>query len=224
MSIVYGFSDIYGGVSTKNYTSLNLALHVGDNTNLVIKNREIFANKLGFKKENLVFMDQNHSDKIYVVDKISYDTLKCDAVITNLKNTVLCVMVADCIPILLFDKQKNIISAIHVGRAGICLNLITKVVKKIISLFGSDTDDLKLVAGPHIQGKCYEVGNLNLGKFNKFKRDNHFYMNEALISQISTIGINDYKISNICTHCDKRYFSYRRDKITGRFCGYIYII
>lgn len=224
MSIVYGFSDIYGGISTKNYASLNLAFHVNDDANSVIKNREIFANKLGFKRENLVFMDQIHSDKICIVDKTPCDALKCDAVITNLKNTVLCVMVADCMPILLFDQEKNIISAIHIGRAGICLNLITKVVKKMISQFNSSVDSLKLIAGPHIQGKCYEVGNLNLGKFNKFKKGNHFYMNEALISQISKIGIKNYEISNICTHCDKRYFSYRRDKITGRFCGYIYLI
>lgn len=223
MSIFYGFSDTKGGVSNGNYSNLNLGLHVNDDENLVIQNRKIFANKLGFKSENLVFMDQIHSDNICIIDKIPYPTPTCDAIITNLKNVVLCVMVADCMPVLLFDKSKQIISAVHLGRAGICANLLTKVIQKMIAKFKCKIDDLKLIVGPHIQGKCYEIGNLNLEKFNKFKKDGNFYMDEALLSEINEIGLKDYTISEICTHCDKNYFSYRRDKITGRFCGYIYI-
>ena len=90
MSIFYGFSDTKGGVSNGNYSNLNLGLHVNDDENLVIQNRKIFANKLGFKSENLVFMDQIHSDNICIIDKISYPTPTCDAIITNLKNVVLC--------------------------------------------------------------------------------------------------------------------------------------
>lgn len=224
MNIIYGFSDIHGGVSKGSHSSLNLGLHVNDDENLVLKNREIFANNLGFNDTNLIFMNQIHSDDIYIIDKLPYQTQSCDAIITNLKNLVLCVMVADCMPILMFDKTKKVISAIHAGRAGICKKIISKVAKKMNSYFGCKIENLELIAGPHIQGKCYEIGNLDLGKeMNEFKKDGYFYMKDALSKEIQNIGIQHYNISNTCTHCDKNYFSYRRDKITGRFCGYIYL-
>lgn len=98
MSIRYFFSNKSDG---------NLAFHVDDDIKNVEKNRENLAKKHSYKNENLVYMNQIHSDNIVIVDEKSPKLIdSCDAIITNRKNLPLMVMVADCIPIIVFDEKK----------------------------------------------------------------------------------------------------------------------
>lgn len=91
----------------------NLAYHVGDIKENVDKNRENLAVKLGYKNEDLVYMNQVHGNNVVIVDENSPKLIdNCDGIITNIKNLPLMVMVADCIPILFFDEKKGVISAI----------------------------------------------------------------------------------------------------------------
>ena len=105
--VFYTFTDENDG---------NLAFHVEDNEINVIKNRKNLALKLGYNYEDLVYMNQIHSSNIIVVDENSPKLVdNCDSIITRSKNLPLMVMVADCIPILMFDDKKGIIAAIHAG-------------------------------------------------------------------------------------------------------------
>lgn len=221
--LIYGFTNRFGGVSKNAYESLNLAFHVGDDKNLVVQNREILASKFHLKASDLIFMDQIHSDNIAIIHNKNQNLAPCDAVITNLTNTMLCVMVADCIPLLLFDEKCAVISAIHAGKAGIYKKIVSKTLLKMKEVFGSNFADISLFAGAHIQKTCYELKNENFGEFTPFAKNSYFDLSSALRAEISPFNFKKVEISPTCSHCNKDYFSYRRDGITGRFCGYIMI-
>ncbi|HDX6330174.1 TPA: peptidoglycan editing factor PgeF [Campylobacter fetus subsp. venerealis] len=213
--VLAGFSTKDGGVSSGIYESLNLATHVGDDIKNVFENREILKQKIGAKK--LIFMDQIHSDIVCEISSIDDEISPCDAIITKLKNVALCTITADCSPVLVYDKFTKKIAAIHAGRAGVVSHIVSKTIKKM----GSKSLNLKVIIGANISGNCYDIGDLDLGEFNKFKNKTKFDMNAALKYELDSLGVRDYEFSGICTHCDERFFSYRKDGVTGRFCGFI---
>ncbi|AQW81243.1 multi-copper polyphenol oxidoreductase laccase [Campylobacter pinnipediorum subsp. pinnipediorum] len=218
-NIIAGFSTRFGGVSDGAYSCLNLGLHTGDNTYNVLKNREVLRNFLCLQK--LIFVNQIHSDEVKILKDKEQILGDCDGIITNLKNIGICVMVADCSPILIYDSKNSVIACIHAGRQGVIKKILTKCVIKMQENFNSNVSDLSVFVGPNIKGSCYEVGDLDLKEFNEFKIGNKFDMNLALKNELISLGVNDFSFNNTCAHCDNRYFSYRRDKITGRFAGII---
>lgn len=213
--VIAGFTTKFGGVSKGVYESLNLAYHAGDNKLKVEQNREILSHKIKAKK--LIFMEQIHSDIVQNLSDINQILEPCDAIFTNLTQVGLCVMVADCSPVLLYDKKLNLISAIHAGRAG----AISKIITKTIAKMGSNPENIKAIIGPNIKKDCYEIGDLNLGEFNKFKDGFKFDLDGALRFELDGIGVKDYEFSDICSHCDDRFYSYRKSGLTGRFAGFI---
>ena len=216
----FGFSSRFGGVSKAPFDTLNLGFHTGDETAAVAKNRELLKREI--KAGSLVFMEQIHSDYVLEVTSENLSDFaktapKCDALFTRLLNVGLCVMVADCAPIIVSDSKQGIIAAIHAGRAGVCAKILSKCVLKM----KSEPKDLKIIIGAHIKGSCYEIGDMNLGEFNAYKNGGFFDITAALRAEINALGATNYEISEICSHCDKNYFSYRRDGKTGRFAGWV---
>ena len=206
----------------------NLAFHVEDNEINVIKNRKNLALKLGYNYEDLVYMNQIHSANIIVVDENSPKLVdNCDSIITRSKNLPLMVMVADCIPILMFDDKQGIIAAIHAGRNSTFLEISKKTAEIFIEKFSSNPEDINVIFGASIQKCCYEVSE-DLSKIvensfgKEFVETNYIDLQGINKKQLNDLGIKNIEISNICTKCgDKPYFSYRKDKKTGRFAGII---
>ena len=217
--VFYTFTDENDG---------NLAFHVEDNEINVIKNRKNLALKLGYNYEDLVYMNQIHSANIIVVDENSPKLVdNCDSIITRSKNLPLMVMVADCIPILMFDDKKGIIAAIHAGRNSTFLEISKKTAEVFIEKFSSNPEDIRVILGASIQKCCYEVSD-ELSKIvensfgKEFVENNYIDLQGINKKQLNDLGIKNIEISNICTKCgDKSYFSYRKDKKTGRFAGII---
>lgn len=217
--VFYTFTDKNDG---------NLAFHVEDNEINVIKNRKNLALKLGYNYEDLVYMNQIHSANIIVVDENSPKLVdNCDSIITRSKNLPLMVMVADCIPILMFDDKQGIIAAIHAGRNSTFLEISKKTASFFIEKFSSNPEDINVVFGASIQKCCYEVSE-DLSKIvensfgKEFVENNYIDLQGINKKQLNDLGIKNIEISNICTKCgDKSYFSYRKDKKTGRFAGII---
>ncbi|MDR0468227.1 MAG: peptidoglycan editing factor PgeF [Campylobacteraceae bacterium] len=216
-------SNRFGGVSKKPYESLNLGLHVGDNGSCVQKNRDIFASHFNLDSDSLIFMNQVHSDKvIYVKEKGKFT---CDGVITQDRNLALCAMVADCVPVVLYDSKNRVSSAIHAGREGAFLNIVLKTLQKMREDFNSQSQDVFVYIGPHIKKCCYEINNEILEDAKKRfgfavdKRGDRCFLDlEAIVlKQLNDYGVLHIKNENICTCCDNDYFSYRRDRVTGRF-------
>ena len=234
--LYHDFTTRHGGCSKIPYSSNNLAFHVGDNHDDVVTNHRNLADKIGYRLDRLVHMRQIHSNTVIVVDNDhNFDNPpECDALITNIPHTPIMVMTADCTPVLLFDKEKNVIAAVHAGRAGAFSNIISETVKRMHSEFGSRPEEIAAAIGPSIHGCCYEVGkditeeaNRNGYKYAISTRDKKLYLdiNAILMRQLKKSKIKQENIENIniCTACrNDLFFSYRSDKQqTGRMAGII---
>jgi len=234
-NLTHCFTTKHGGVSDGAYSSLNLAFHVDDNSEVVNKNHSLLADELNYDKNRLVHMKQIHSDIVHIIT--SGDNFKnpptCDALITDRGNTPLMVMVADCSPILFYDSVKKVIAVAHAGRQGAFKNIVKNVLDSFKNNYGSREKDILVTIGASIGECCYEVGaeiyeeakELNL-VYSISKRENSYYLNinNILKKQLLNSGIQEKNIdiSHECSCCkSSKYFSYRADRITGRFCGFI---
>ena len=198
------------------YESLNLAQHVGDDPAIVEANRK----KIGPAQ----FMNQVHGDEIVLIDAISSEVPTCDGLITTTPNLSLAVMVADCIPLLLISKE--VVGAIHVGRAGLVNRIALTAVQKMRSL---GAIEIHAVLGPSICGGCYEVpfqmqqdviAEHPRAFATTRKGTPGLDLSKALIADLVSAGVS-YEASTICTLEDELYFSHRRQNPTGRFAGVV---
>jgi YfiH family protein len=155
-----------GGVSSDGYTSLNLGLHVGDDVGSVLTNRRRAAAAIGGSIEDLVFCEQVHRPEVAVVtaaDRGRGATSAADAIagvdalITLEPGPVLVIMVADCVPIVLFDPVRRILACVHAGWTGTVRGVTSAVLERLRTL-GSDPADLLVGIGPSIHPDRYQVG------------------------------------------------------------------
>ena len=229
------FSSITSAFTTKQ--SGNLAFHVGDVADNVVKNHKLLANDLAYNYKNLVHMKQIHSNRVHILTKNDnfFNVPTCDALITNEKNRPLMVMVADCAPILFYDCAKKVIAVAHAGRAGAFGNITGNVIDSFKNSYGSNPQDIAVSIGASIQKCCYEVGpeineqakELHL-EYAMRARENSYYLNIASIlkKQLLNAGVLDknIEISSKCSACTtEEHYSYRAEKETGRFAGIIYL-
>lgn len=218
------FTDRNGGVSKSPYAGFNLALHVGDDPPAVYLNREILGEAIG----PLVFMTQVHGDTVVVVDGVpSYEPV-ADALVTQEIGIALIVLVADCIPLLLWDEKAGCIGVAHVGRRGL-VNGITGNVIEVMEEMGAR--DIQAHLGPSICGKCYEVGpDVYEEVGNLYPRAKSMTiagtlaldLSGALLHFLQESGIRTTQ-SHLCTFEDPNLFSYRREGVTGRQAGAIWM-
>lgn len=215
-----GFTTRFGGVSEGAYEGLNLGDHVGDLPANVAKNREILAEQIGIAPDNLKFMHQIHSNRVEILRNLDDELQPCDGVITALRGVVLCVLVADCSPVLIADERRGVVATVHAGRAGVTGKICTNAVNLMASEFGCEADDLRVFVGANIKARNYEVGELDLGAFNRYKNGGKFDMESALRDEFTALGVKRVEFDPHCTFETQELFSYRREGVTGRFCGF----
>nr|WP_314565369.1 polyphenol oxidase family protein [uncultured Campylobacter sp.] len=215
-----GFTTRFGGVSEGAYEGLNLGDHVGDLPANVAKNREILAEQIGIAPDNLKFMHQIHSNRVEILRNPDDELQPCDGVITALRGVVLCVLVADCSPVLIADERRGVVATVHAGRAGVTGKICTNAVNLMASEFGCEAGDLRVFVGANIKARNYEVGELDLGAFNRYKNGGKFDMESALRDEFTALGVGRVEFDPRCTFETQGLFSYRRDGVTGRFCGF----
>jgi YfiH family protein len=185
----------------------------------------------------LVSLKQVHSDTIYFVKKLPFDRLSGDALITTRPHVFLTIRTADCLPVFIVSNNPKAVAAVHCGWKGTNKALVQKVVKTMSRTLGIKPDSLVVVLGPSIEQKCYEVGDDVKISFKNQKTASRFFgthpkregkyffdlkgMNR---SQLLDVGVEDKNIYSVdlCTKCEKNYFSYRRDKNeSGRLINFI---
>ena len=229
------FTTRLGGVSTAPFDTNNLAFHVGDTPEDVIKNHQKLANDAGYHYHDLIHMQQIHSDKVVIVDpkKDHFKTPPlCDALITNQTNIPLMVMTADCTPILIYEHVNQVIAVVHAGRAGAFQSIVTQTIQTMQHSFNSQLENIHVILGPSIGACCYEVGEeiaiesqkLGFG-FAITQKKAHYFLdvNAIILKELLNLGIKkehieDLKICNACQN--NTYFSYRADQQqTGRMAG-----
>lgn len=219
--IAVSFTKRFGGVSDGAYEGLNLGDHVGDLPQNVAKNREILAEQIGVAPCNLKFMRQIHSNRVEILRDLDDELPPCDGVITAFRGIALCVLVADCSPVLVADERRGVVAAVHAGRAGVTGKICTNAVNLMVSEFGCEAGDLRVFVGANIKARNYEVGELDLAEFNRYKNGGKFDMEAALRDEFAQLGVERAEFDPRCTFETRELFSYRRDGVTGRFCGFI---
>ena len=159
--IVHGFFNKKGGISKGIYKSLNCGPGSNDRKNDVKKNLRIVKNKISKNSKNIFLLHQMHSNKFIFVDKnfkFNKKKIKADAVITDQKKLPIAVLTADCVPILLYDNNKNMIAAIHAGWRGAFKGIINNVIS-FMKKKGCKKENIYAVVGPCIGRNSYNVKN-----------------------------------------------------------------
>ena len=176
--INHGFFNKNGGVSKGIYKSLNCGLGSSDNKNTVKKNLRIVKKRICKNiKKNIFLPHQIHSNKFVYIDKkfkVTNERIKADAVITDQEKTPIAVLTADCVPILLYDKKRNMIAVIHAGWKGAFKGIIKKVVDFMV-IKGCRNKNIIASIGPCISQKSYNVKEDFKKKFIKKDKKNKIF-------------------------------------------------
>ena len=188
INIRHGFFNKHGGVSKGIYKSLNCGFGSDDKSKNVIKNIDKVCKKIGCNRNNLILLNQVHSNVVHTISKISKKKLKGDSLITNKKGIALGILTADCAPVFIYDPVNNLISALHAGWKGAYQKIIKTTLKKFKSK-GSNFKDLIAVIGPCIGKGSYEVRKDFLKKFVKQEKSNKKFFYE----KNNKTGLGHYK-------------------------------
>jgi YfiH family protein len=156
-----------GGRSSGPYRSLNLGLRVGDDPEVVLENRRRALRGFGLELEGSVWCRQIHADGVVVVgeDDAGRGALSeegivadADALVTDTPELPLCVTLADCVPVVIHDADRNVLGLAHAGWGGTVSRIASRTVKVMQERFGSDPESLVVGIGPSIGPEKYEVG------------------------------------------------------------------
>jgi polyphenol oxidase len=155
----------HGGVSSGPYASLNVGLHVGDEPAHVVENRRRAAAALGLELAECVFAQQTHGREVVVVDAADRgrgttgpeDAPACDALVTGTPGVALAIMVADCVPLVLFEPQARVLAVVHAGWRGTVARVAAAAVEAMAGL-GAAPAAVVAGLGPAIEAARYQVG------------------------------------------------------------------
>ena len=126
------FFNRKGGKSKGIYKSLNCGIGSKDKKDNIKKNLKIVKKKIGKISKEIFLVKQNHSNKFIFLSKITKiknRSINADAIITEKRKIPIAILTADCVPLLLFDKKRKMIAAIHAGWKGAIKGVVNKVIK-----------------------------------------------------------------------------------------------
>lgn len=231
------FTTRAGGASLPPYAELNLGTHVGDDARTVRDNRARLGAAVGLPAERLVFMEQVHGSTVALVDGPVAEPPVADALVTRAAGLALVVMVADCVPVLLADPLAPVVAAVHAGRRGVELGVVTAALHAMQDC-GARPERVYAWLGPSIGGCCYEVpeqmraevaaaapGTVAPAAGGGISRGGRpaLDLRAGLARQLADAGVAHVALAGGCTAEDPEYFSYRRDGVTGRFGGLVWL-
>ncbi len=225
-----GTTTRLGGVSLGNFESLNLADHLQDDPQAVAENRRRLVQSLGLPGEPF-WLTQIHGCHIALGDR-DRPGCQADGVYTGRDRVVCAVLTADCLPLLLTDRDGSEVLAVHAGWRGLASGIIERAVDRM----GAAAESILVWMGPAIGPAAFEVGDEVRDAFVEqaaedalaFKagRPGHWWADIYQLARhrlircgVGFIGGGDY-----CTVADReRFFSYRRDGMKGRMASLIWL-
>lgn len=217
-----------GGVSSTPYDSLNLGSHVGDAPLAVARNRMLFNTILPSEP---VWLEQVHGTLVVNADAASCRP-QADACIARHRAAVCTVMTADCLPVLLCDRRGSVVGAAHAGWKG----LAAGVVEAAVQAMQVAPQELMAWLGPAISQQAFEVGvevraafveaqpqaasAFVQGRGGKWLAD----LYTLARMRLNALGVTQIYGGNFCTFSEpERFFSFRRDGVTGRMATFIWL-
>ena len=229
-----------GGVSKPPFNTLNLGLNAGDNLEDVLQNRSILRSQLPAEP---VWLKQIHGATVSAPSSrnaFASRLIEADASVSNKPNEVLAILTADCMPVLFASKNGDVIGAAHAGWRGLSSGVLENTIQEMLTLSPAlRPEDIVAWMGPAIGPSKFEVGDDVLKAFSPQGSSilskafesmagspGKYLANLYLLAQdrLRSFGIEQIYGGDFCTFSDSdRFFSYRRDKETGRFASLIWI-
>jgi polyphenol oxidase len=174
-----------------------------------------------FDVSNVFNIRQVHGKKVVLANHQNDNTApsiqEADGLLTNELNLPIVVRTADCLPIYLYDPKKHCIGILHAGWRSSQANIVETALELMKQCWQSDSEDIKVAFGPSIRSCCYEVGS-EFGQYFPLEivqRGKQDYLDLPKVNQRHLLkkGVSQENIfdCNICTCCDHKYFSYRRE-------------
>lgn len=215
-----------GGHSQAPYDSLNLGDHVDDDPKAVAANRATLRQLLPAEP---VWLKQVHSTKIVTATS---SNCTADASMTTELNKVCVVLTADCLPVLFCDRAGTTVAAVHAGWRGLAGGILEATLQR----FNNAPEDILVWLGPAIGPQAFEVGAEVREAFTdylpeatqafKAKGTGHWLADLYLLARqrLAHKSVINVFGGEFCTYTDAEHFySYRRDKITGRMASLIWL-
>ncbi|OAJ95966.1 peptidoglycan editing factor PgeF [Vibrio bivalvicida] len=217
------------GFSTGVYQGLNLGMHVGDEISKVEQNRQWLIEQAKLPSAP-VWLNQTHSSVVEEIKAPTALVLDADGVFTQSSGVVCSAMTADCLPVLLTNVQGTQVAAVHAGWRGLASGIVENALEKF-------DGEVMAWIGPAIGSQVFEVGKDVVDAFvsvdtgamaafaprelqGKWLAD----MNQLITQRLQRAGVSQVYYSNLCTYSDaERFYSYRRDGVTGRQATFIWI-
>ena len=231
--IFAAFSGRGGGVSSPPFDSLNLGLGVGDDPGAVTANRALLAGACGVHRTDLAWMRQTHSaDVCYLGSGTTEPPGPVDAMFTDVPGRVLCVLVADCVPVLVADPAARIVGVAHAGREGMAAGVVPALISAMTAA-GASPAAMRALTGPSICGGCYEVpaelqarvsAVVPQSRCQTYDGTAGLDIAAGVRAQLGAAGVGWFRSVPQCTKESADLFSYRRDGTTGRSAGVIGLV
>lgn len=225
-------ADRTGGVSAPPYDERNLGGKVGDEPENVRENRKRTAVELGLDPARVVYMKQVHSaTAAYVTEPYGPDAPPLDAVFTDRPGLALAALSADCAVVFVADPAAGLVGAAHSGRPGTAAGVVPTLVAAMAG-HGADPSRMAALIGPAACGHCYEVPEELRAEVAAAVPETwattrtgtpSLDLRAGIEAQLTRSGVTDVRHDARCTIESPELFSYRRDKPTGRFAGFIWL-
>ncbi|URN93193.1 MAG: peptidoglycan editing factor PgeF [Candidatus Pristimantibacillus lignocellulolyticus] len=173
-NLTTGFTTRIGGYSDKPYASFNIGLHVNDEVESVVRNRQLLTDSIGWEFDAWTNAEQVHGNvvvKVTAEDRgrgrlLMSDAIQgADGIITNEPNILLTSFYADCVPLLFWDPVHEAIGLAHAGWKGTASAIAKEMVEAMNLHFGTKPDQLMVAIGPSIDQCCYEVDQYVVDQF-----------------------------------------------------------
>jgi len=227
-TIQHCFFSRKNGTSKGIYESLNCGIGSKDDGESVQKNLEIVSKKFNIQKTQLKLMHQTHSNKVeHIKSDNNSERIYCDAMLTKSSEIALSVLTADCAPILIYERKREIVGCIHAGWKGAFSGIIENTLKKLEEI-GGNVEALFVSVGPCISQKNYEVKkDFYLRFYKESKRNDSFFLKKDensfnfdlrgyINKKFKDLGVLKIENVTIDSFASKsEYFSHRRAKKLG---------
>lgn len=226
--VAHGFFTRLGGVSEGIYASLNCGPGSRDAPDNVAENRARATRLLG--ADSLIGVYQKHSSTAVVAKKLWSDAKapEADAIVTSKPGIAICVLTADCAPVLLCDPEARVVGAAHAGWRGALSGIVEATVEAMVGL-GAKPGRIVAAIGPAISQGAYEVGHDYKDRFlaedknsecffviDEGSEEPHFDLPGYVAERLARSGVSETHDLGLCTYYDEtRLFSYRRSQHHG---------